>query len=61
VIVTLILPALMLLVGKGTWYLPRWVERHMPRLGIEGEEYFERRDAEAKAKSAPAPEPTPTA
>ena len=30
----------MLLVGKGTWYLPGWVQRHMPRLGIEGEEYF---------------------
>jgi RND superfamily putative drug exporter len=47
VIVTLVLPALMLLVGRGTWYLPGFVERHMPRLGIEGEEYFQRRDAES--------------
>jgi putative drug exporter of the RND superfamily len=46
VIVTLVLPALMLLVGKRTWWLPGFLERHMPRLGIEGEEYFERRDAE---------------
>ncbi len=58
IIVTLILPALMLLVGKGTWYLPGWVQRHMPRLGIEGEEYFDRRDAEAKAKAAPSPSPS---
>jgi RND superfamily putative drug exporter len=49
VIVTLVLPALMLLVGKATWFLPGFVERHMPRLGIEGEEYFERKDAEASA------------
>ncbi|MDX6582400.1 MAG: putative drug exporter of the superfamily [Solirubrobacterales bacterium] len=45
-IVTLILPALMLLVGRATWFLPGPIERHMPRLGIEGEEYFQRRDAE---------------
>jgi RND superfamily putative drug exporter len=50
-IVTLILPALMLLVGKATWFLPGPIERHMPRLGIEGEEYFERRDAESSAPS----------
>ena len=47
VIVTLVLPALMLLVGKATWFLPGPIERHMPRLGIEGEEYFERRDKQA--------------
>jgi RND superfamily putative drug exporter len=45
VIVCLVLPALMLLVGKRTWWLPGFLERHMPRLGIEGEEYFARRDA----------------
>jgi putative drug exporter of the RND superfamily len=47
VIVTLVLPALMLLVGRATWWLPGPLERHMPRLGIEGEEYFKRRDAES--------------
>jgi hypothetical protein len=41
----------MLLVGKATWFLPGPIERHMPRLGIEGEEYFERRDAESSAPS----------
>ena len=49
IIVCLILPALMLLVGKRTWWLPGFLERHMPRLGIEGEEYFKRRDAESGA------------
>ena len=52
-IVTLILPALMLLVGKATWWLPGPIERHMPRLGIEGEEYFERRDRALADPAAP--------
>ena len=56
IIVTLVLPALMLLVGKATWYLPGPIERHMPRLGIEGEEYFKNRDAES-GSAGPAPEP----
>jgi putative drug exporter of the RND superfamily len=47
VIVCLVLPALMLLVGKACWWLPGPVERHLPRLGIEGDEYFRDRDAEA--------------
>jgi RND superfamily putative drug exporter len=45
IIVCLILPALMLLVGKACWYLPGFLQRHMPRLGIEGEEYFKDKDA----------------
>ncbi len=59
VIVTLVLPALMLLVGKATWFLPGPIERHMPRLGIEGEEYFEGRDKQAAPP--PEPDPAPTA
>ena len=45
VIVCLVLPALMLLVGHATWWLPGPIDRHMPRLGIEGDEYFAERDA----------------
>jgi RND superfamily putative drug exporter len=52
VIVTLVLPALMLLVGKRTWWLPPFLERHMPQLGIEGEEYFQRRDAESAKRGS---------
>jgi RND superfamily putative drug exporter len=44
IVVCLILPALMLLVGKFSWWIPGPVEKHMPRLGIEGEEYFKRQD-----------------
>jgi len=46
VVVCLILPGLMLLVGGRVWWLPGVLQRHMPRLGIEGEEYFKRREGE---------------
>jgi RND superfamily putative drug exporter len=44
-IVCLILPGLMLLVGRACWWMPGVLDRHLPRLGIEGDEYFKRRDA----------------
>ena len=47
-----VLPALMLLIGKACWWLPGPVERHMPRIGIEGEAYFERLDAEKQGAAA---------
>jgi RND superfamily putative drug exporter len=47
-IVCLVLPSLMLLVGNGVWWMPGFLDRHLPRLGIEGDEYFKRRDAESQ-------------
>jgi putative drug exporter of the RND superfamily len=46
----LIVPAIMSLVGSAGWWLPRWLHRHLPRISIEGEEYFAKRDA-ARAKA----------
>ena len=43
----LLVPALMVLVGKANWYLPRWVDRILPHISIEGAEYFEARDRRA--------------
>jgi putative drug exporter of the RND superfamily len=40
----LLVPARMARLGKATWYLPRWLGRVLPRLNIEGEEYFKARD-----------------
>jgi RND superfamily putative drug exporter len=34
----LLVPALMHLLGKYAWYMPRWVDRVLPRLTIEPEE-----------------------
>jgi RND superfamily putative drug exporter len=52
----LAVPAVMELFGRAAWWLPRPVERALPRISIEGGDYFAARDAE------PAPsEPVPTA
>ena len=47
--VLMIVPALVLLVGRAAWWLPGPVERHLPNIGIEGEEFFERLDAAGAA------------
>jgi RND superfamily putative drug exporter len=35
--VCVLLPAVMLLCGRRTWWLPRWLDRILPRISIEGE------------------------
>jgi RND superfamily putative drug exporter len=40
----LLVPARMARLGKLNWYLPHWLARILPRLNIEGEEYFKTRD-----------------
>jgi RND superfamily putative drug exporter len=34
--VVVLLPAVMLLMGSRTWWLPRWMDRVLPRISIEG-------------------------
>jgi RND superfamily putative drug exporter len=41
----LLVPAIMVLLGRRAWWLPGWMERLVPHVSIEGEEYFARRDA----------------
>jgi RND superfamily putative drug exporter len=41
----LLVPALMTLMGKRAWWLPKWMERWVPHISIEGEEFFAKRDA----------------
>jgi RND superfamily putative drug exporter len=41
----LLVPAIMVLLGKWAWWMPSWMERFVPHISIEGEEYFARRDA----------------
>ncbi|MDX6603063.1 MAG: putative drug exporter of the superfamily [Solirubrobacterales bacterium] len=47
----LLVPAVMVLLGKRAWWLPGWLDRILPHVSIEGEEYFARRDAEAAKRS----------
>jgi putative drug exporter of the RND superfamily len=48
----LLVPAVMVLLGKWAWWLPRWLGRVLPHISVEGEEYFARRDAERAAAGA---------
>ncbi len=50
----LLVPALMILVGKWNWYMPGWLDRVVPRLEIEGGEFFAERDSEAAVAATPA-------
>jgi RND superfamily putative drug exporter len=66
----LLVPAVMVMMGDANWWMPRWLDRILPHLSIEGEEYFRRRDAEAAAAanvaagegaaSGPGPQPQPS-
>jgi RND superfamily putative drug exporter len=42
----LLVPAVMVIVGKANWYLPRWLERLLPHISIEGAEFFTARSDE---------------
>ncbi len=48
----LLVPAVMVLMGKKAWWLPGWLDKILPHVSIEGEEYFAKRDAEAAAQAA---------
>jgi putative drug exporter of the RND superfamily len=50
----LLVPALMLLMGKFNWYMPGWLDRVTPHLNIEGAEFFQVRDEEASVEVEPA-------
>jgi putative drug exporter of the RND superfamily len=52
----LLVPARMVRLGKANWYLPRWLGRILPRISIEGEEYFKARDQITAATQPQAPQ-----
>ena len=39
----LLVPAIMVLFGRAAWYLPAWLGRLLPRVSIEGGDYFDAR------------------
>jgi RND superfamily putative drug exporter len=56
----LLVPAIMTLLGRAAWWMPKWLDRATPKLSIEGEEFFEARDraaAKAKGKAGTPEEP----
>ena len=52
-----LVPAIMSLLGRAGWWLPACLERGMPHLSIEGEEYFAEREAAAAAADEAARKP----
>jgi RND superfamily putative drug exporter len=50
----LLVPALMLLMGKVNWWMPSWLERAVPHVSIEGAEFFLARDQPPAAETEPA-------
>jgi len=53
----LLVPAVMVLFGKKAWWMPKWLDRIVPHVSIEGEAFFARRDAAlAAAAAAPVPD-----
>ena len=53
----LLVPALMVMMGKSNWYIPRWLERILPHISIEGAEFFRSRDRVPAVEPSPEPEP----
>jgi len=58
VIRCLLVPARMIMLGRYNWYLPRWLDRVLPHISIEGADYFKAREQGA---AGPSREPAPQA
>ena len=54
----LLVPALMVLMGKLNWWMPRWLDPLVPHMSIEGAEFFDARDQPAAAQPEPVTEGT---
>lgn len=46
----MIVPALMLLMGKAAWYMPKWLDRILPNVDIEGETIMNEIEKEKEQK-----------
>jgi RND superfamily putative drug exporter len=52
----LLVPALMVLMGKLNWWMPRWLDPLVPHMSIEGAEFFDAREQRAAAAPDPVAE-----
>ena len=51
----LLVPALMIMMGKLNWWMPRWLDRAVPHFSIEGGEFFAERDRLLASEREPVP------
>jgi len=49
----LAVPAVMALFGNAAWWLPRWLDRVLPPISIEGGDYFAKRDKAQRQRDEP--------
>jgi putative drug exporter of the RND superfamily len=49
----MLVPAVMALMGRAAWWFPRWLDRRLPQVSVEGHGYFADRDAAVAATPAP--------
>ncbi len=54
--VLLLVPALLVVMGRGTWWLPGWLERGVPHVDIEGERLLASLAGAREPDVAPAPD-----
>ena len=57
IVVLLFVPALITLAGRATLWFPRWLDRILPRVSIEGEGFFARRAPLRRRRSRSQPLP----
>ncbi|MDQ6815913.1 MAG: MMPL family transporter [Actinomycetota bacterium] len=55
----LLVPALMIMMGKVNWWMPPWLDRVVPHFSIEGGEFFAGRDRPLASEPAAAPAARP--
>ncbi|MGF1472217.1 MAG: MMPL family transporter, partial [Rubrobacteraceae bacterium] len=52
-----LVPAIMTLLGRAGWWMPKWMKRVTPQLSIEGEQWFAERDAQGAGNAEPEKRP----
>ena len=46
----MLVPAVMILMKRSNWWFPAWLDRIVPRIDIEGNEYFEKRTGTGRSR-----------
>ena len=50
----ILVPAVMVIMGKANWWLPSWLDRALPEIGIEGTAFIQKLDAGAEQETSSA-------
>jgi len=53
----LLVPSVMMLLGKANWWMPEWLDRILPRVGLETEDTLPPPEPKRPPAAAPAADP----